>query len=361
MLHRLVSATRPQVDHTVVSLTDEGIFGPQLTATGVRVACLRMRRGVQAPLGAARLAALLRRERPDVVHGWMYHANLVAGTAAALARTPVVWGIRRTSVAGTKAVTRWTSALCARLSATIPARIVCCAESARRSHAAVGYRADRMVVISNGFDLARFAPDPEARAHVRRELSVADGAPVVGLLARFHPDKDHWNFLDAAARVATAMPGVVLVMAGHGVVPENAVLASWIDALGLRARVRLLGLRPDVARVLAALDVLASSSRTEGFSQVLGEAMACGVPCAATDCGDSREVVGPTGRVVPPGDAAALAGALLELLALEPHARAALGTEARERVRRNYDLAAVAQRWVSLYAEVASRRGGHPS
>jgi hypothetical protein len=135
MLHRLVSATRPEIDHTVVSLTDEGVLGPPLRARGVPVVCLRMRRAA-APLGAARLAALLRRERPDVVHGWMYHANLVAGTAAALARTPVVWGIRRTSVAGTKAVTRWTSALCARLSGAIPARIVCCAESARRSHAA---------------------------------------------------------------------------------------------------------------------------------------------------------------------------------------------------------------------------------
>jgi glycosyltransferase involved in cell wall biosynthesis len=357
MLHRLVSATRREVDHTVVSLTDEGIFGPRLRSNGVPVASLGMRRVIRAPVGAVRLAVLLRRERPDLVHAWMYHANLVAGTAAALARTPVVWGIRRTSVAGTKAVTRWTSALCARLSATIPARIVCCAESAMSSHAALGYRADRMVVISNGFDLAQFAPDPDARARVRAELSIGDSAPVVGLVARFHPDKDHLNFLDAAARVARAIPDVVLVMAGHGVVPENSVLASWIDGRGLRDRVRLLAVRSDVARVLAALDVLASSSRTEGFSQVLGEAMACGVPCAATDCGDSREVVGPTGRVVPPGDPAALVDAVSGLLEDEER-RVALGTTARALALERYSWDAIAQRLVQVYELVTGSRAG---
>jgi glycosyltransferase involved in cell wall biosynthesis len=113
-----------------------------------------------------------------------------------------------------------------------------------------------------------------------------------------------------------------------------------------------------VPSLLAALDVLASSSRSEGFPQVVGEAMLCGVPCAVTDCGDSREIVGRAGRVVPTGDPGALAEAILELLALPGPERAVLGAAGRERIRVRYDIASVSRRYVELYREVARAHGG---
>jgi glycosyltransferase involved in cell wall biosynthesis len=178
---------------------------------------------------------------------------------------------------------------------------------------------------------------------------------VVGLLGRFDPDKDHRNFLAAAARVARAAPAAWFVLAGDGVDGANPTLRGWIEAHGLAGRVRLLGLRSDVPRLLSALDVLALSSRAEAFPNVLGEALACGVPCVATDCGDCREIVGPAGRIVPPRDPAALAAALLEVLALPAGARAALGAAGRERVAERYDLRGVARRYLALYAEVSGR------
>jgi glycosyltransferase involved in cell wall biosynthesis len=360
-LFRLVTATPDSgVVHRVVSLTDEGAFGARLIAHGIPVKCLGMRPGVPDPRAVLGLVRELRRERPDVVQSWMYHANLLAGAAAAVTHLPLVWNIRHADVDSRhgKRLTHLTNALCARLSGVLPARIVCCADSAMRSHRALGYRADRMVVIPNGFELDHFVRDPVAGAQVRQELSIAGGAPVVGLLARFHPDKDHLTLLAAARLVVARRPDAVFVLAGDGVEWSNPTLAAAIDAFGIRPQLRLLGVRRDVPALLSALDLLASSSRSEAFPQVLGEAMSCELPCVATDCGDSREIVGETGRIVGCGDGEALAGAILEIIALSPAGRAALGAAARERVRKRYDIAVMLQRYVALYQGVAARRAG---
>lgn len=366
MLYKLVRATRgAQLQHSVISFMDEGVFGARLAAEGVAVTCLGMRAGVPSPAALGAVARHVRRERPDVLQSWMYHADLVAGLVGALIRVPVVWGIHHSDVDPRRAkpLTRWTRLACARLSGALADRIVCCADATLRSHSELGYRADRMVVIPNGFELDRFHPDAAARARIRRELGLSEEALVVGLVARVHPDKDHRGFVAAARRVAERNARAMFVLAGDGASAANGELCRWIDEAHLHDRVRLLGRRSDVPDLLAAVDVLASSSRTEGFPQVLGEAMLCGVPCAATDCGDSREIVGGTGRVVPTSDPAALGAAILDLLALSATERAALGRTARERIRTRYGIEVAAQRYIALYAELARarrRRGARP-
>jgi glycosyltransferase involved in cell wall biosynthesis len=358
MLCKLVSAMRTDTEHSVVSLMDEGLYGPQLRQEGVSVACLGLRAGAPRPGALVSLVRGLRRERPDLIQSWMYHADLLAGLAGALSRIPVVWGIHHSNVnpGEVKPMTRWTRAACAQLSGTLSARVVCCGDAALRSHLELGYRADRLVAIPNGFETDRFRPDPAARAQLRLELGVAERAPLVGLVARFHPDKDVGNFIAAARSVARRRQDVLFLLAGDAIDGENRELARLIDEAGLRSRVRLLGPRPDPQRVLAALDVLASSSRTEGFPQVLGEALLAGVPCAATDCGDSREIIGEAGRVVAPGDPEALAGAILELLGLPPEERTALGLAGRRRIQARYDINSVARRYRALYEEVLQAR-----
>jgi glycosyltransferase involved in cell wall biosynthesis len=286
-------------------LPSDGPITDAITALGIPVTSLGMGRGVPDPSSVLRLRRLLKRDRPDVVQTWMYHADLVGGIAATSPglRLPVVWNIRHgtldrvASRRRTFAVVR----VCAMFSRWVPHTILCCSNEARSVHAGMGYASSKLRVIPNGFDTMTFRPDPVARTAVRAELQLPDDARTIGMIARFHAQKDHRNFVQAAALLHTQRPRTHFVLCGDGTSSENRELLEWIDTAGLRGVFHLLGERRDVPRVMAALDIVSLSSRSgEGFPNVLGEAMACGVPCVATDVGDSAYIVGDTGRIVPP-------------------------------------------------------------
>jgi glycosyltransferase involved in cell wall biosynthesis len=349
---------RARFEPSVVALIDDlQVAGPLLGA-GIPVTTMGMRPGVPDPRGFVRLIAHLRRERPAVVQTWMDHSNLIGGVAARMAcRARVVWGIHHSDhVRGVaKRSTLITVWACARLSNRVPARIVCCSEHSCRLYWARGFAADRLAEIPNGFDTGAFRPDPAARLAVRAELAIDPDAPLVGLVARYDPLKDHDTFFHAAAMLVRARPDVRFLLCGNRVDKDNPALVAQVRALGLAGHCRLLGMRRDAARIHAALDVATSSSISEAFPLAVGEAMACGVPCAVTDVGDSARIVGPTGRVVPPRDPAALAGAWADLLGMGVAARAELGAAARQRVRELFDLGAVTRRYEDLYEELAAR------
>ncbi len=344
---------RVQMD--VVSLADIGAVGERLIADGFRVRALGMRRGSPNPMALWRLAGWLRQGRPDLVQTWLYHGDLVGGLAARLAGIPVLWNLRQTDLdpAHTGAGTLWTMRACARLSHRIPRRIVSCSEATARIHVALGYDRDRLLVIPNGVDLERFHPAAEARQEVRAALGLDANVPLVGLFARFHPQKDHASFLAAIRTVANACPEAHYLLCGEGIDGGNAVLGEWVRASGVPGRIHLLGIRDDVPHLAAALDLaVSSSSFGEGFSNVLVEAMACGTACVTTDVGDSGRIVGKTGWVVPARQPAALGQAIVDALADRP-GLAARGREARARVEAEYSISAMVERYQNLYEGVA--------
>jgi glycosyltransferase involved in cell wall biosynthesis len=169
--------------------------------------------------------------------------------------------------------------------------------------------------------------------------------------------KDHANFLAAAARLVTAHPEAMFLLIGPGADSSNPTLGEMIAVYGLTDRVRVLGPRDDMARVYSALDITTlSSAFGEGCPNVLLEAMACGVPCVATDCGDSAAILGQTGAVVPPRNPDALAAAWERLISLGADKRRSLGSKARDRVTRTYALPAIVGRYDALYGEFAGRK-----
>jgi glycosyltransferase involved in cell wall biosynthesis len=354
MLYNLLSRTdRSRFEPVVVSLIDVLPLADRIRALGVPVHALQMRPGIPDPRAIVALARVLKRERPDVIQTWMYHSNLIGSLASHFSSgVPVVWGIHHTTHdrRSTKRSTLLTVAACARLSRRLPAKIICCSESARTLHAEHGFAEEKLGVITNGFDTDVFRPDPVARLEVRRELGLRPDTPLIGLAARFDPQKDHRNFLDAAALVKEENKQVNFLMCGNNIDDRNPALTSSIEALGLCGRCHLLGPRRDMPRLLASLDLACSSSAFgEALPMTLCEAMACGVPCVTTDIGDSARVVDTTGRVVPPRDPRALALACRELLDLVPEARAQLGLAARRHIQRNYDLTTVARSYEDLY------------
>jgi glycosyltransferase involved in cell wall biosynthesis len=355
MLHKLLSRfDRDAFETEVACLGPPAAMAERISTLGIAVRCFGIEPGKLEPGPLLRFAAWLRRNRFHVVQTWMYHADLVGGLAAKLAgKTRVAWGIRQSNLDAehNKRGTLWIVRMCARLSRWLPARIVCCSEVARKIHVGAGYASEKMLVIPNGFDLDAFRPDPAGRSALRDELGIPQSSVVIGHVARFDSQKDHRTFVRAAGLLG-GDGDVHFLMCGEGVDRTNRTLAEWISAAGLERRTHLLGLRDDVARVHAALDVEVSSSVGEGFSNVVGEAMACGVPCVATDVGDARDIMGDTGRVVPVENPAALAEACAELVAIGPAGRAALGASARRRIDERFSLSSVVARYQDLYRDL---------
>jgi glycosyltransferase involved in cell wall biosynthesis len=360
MLCNLVLRTeRSRFEPSVVSLIDDLTVARPILDAGIPLAVMGIRPGVPDPRGVVRLTNHLRRQRPGIVQTWMDHSNLIGGLAARSAGVRhVVWGVHHSShVNGVaKRSTLLAVSACAKLSSRVPSRVICCSEHARAQYSANGFDVARFDVIPNGFDTTCFAPDPTARAQVRRELEIDDATPVVGIVARWDPFKDHATFLRAAATLSRSRPGTRFILCGHQMTGQNAQLGELIASCGIRDKCHLLGPRRDVARVYAALDVLASSSISEAFPLALGESMSCGVPCAATDAGDSRLIVGDTGRIVPTRDPEALARACDELLALDAPAKAKLGAKARRRIQERFDLDGVTRRYEQVYERLLTRR-----
>ena len=347
----------------VLCLSGSGPLEPSIAALGVSVTNLGMSAGLGAFLKYARLQAAITKSKPDIIQTWMYHANLMGGlTRLWHSRTPLIWGLRQSNLdrAHSKKRTILVAHAGAWLSRRLPERIVCVSDSARDVHVAMGYDAAKLLVIPNGFDSDKFRPDSAARAEVRAELGINENTPVVGLIARFDPQKDHGTFFEASRVVRERHPDAVFVLCGERIEGTNEALNKMIRKVGLEENVRLLGRRDDIARITAALDVAVSSSAFgEGFSNALGEALSCGVPAVATDVGESRSIVGDAGLVVLPEDALALGSAIGELIALDPHARRRLGTLGREHMSRHYGIAAIAGRYECLYEEILGARGGH--
>ncbi|WP_240538431.1 glycosyltransferase [Rhodoferax sp. PAMC 29310] len=340
--------------HTVISLTGIGTVGQQLQALGFEVHDLGMRSALDIPRVMWRLMRLIRTARPDVVQTWMYHADLLGGVAARLAgNRNVIWGIRTTEVtAGGSRATAFVRQLCAWLSRTVPHTIVCAADASRRAHIAVGYDAARMVVVPNGFDLTRLVATPAQRDALRLQCGFSSNVVVIGYLGRFHPVKDQENFVRAAGLVAQQNSDARFLMVGRGLDANNAQLAQWINATGCPDRFVLLGERADVPICLAAMDLFCLSSRTEGFPNVVAEAMAMGLPCVVTDVGDAAMLVADTGVVVPKEDSAALALGLRQLLAMAPDARQQLGQKAKTRVHAEFSIERARERFESIYKKM---------
>jgi glycosyltransferase involved in cell wall biosynthesis len=360
MLYNLVGRMdRTRFAPSVVSLIDTGTVGERIGCAGVPVRALGMKRGVPSPSGLFNLKKALRELRPDVIQGWMYHGNLAATLGAALAggTVPVVWGVHHSlyDIARERPLTRTVIRLCARLSHR-PAATVYVSRLSAAQHAEFGFRDKHREIIPNGFDGERFRPDPERRSAIRRGLGVGDGQILIGLIARYHPMKDHGNFLRAAARLAGTRPEARFLLAGTGVDTRNEELTGMIESLGLAGRADLLGERGDVADLMAALDILCmSSSHGEAFPMVVGEAMASGLPCAVTDVGDVGWLVGETGRVVPPRNVDILAAALGELVGLGSEGRRILGMAARRRIRDEFSLERSLEAYQTLYEQLAGR------
>lgn len=358
-LARLVMGMeRANARSVVVSLKPGGAWADALREAGVEVRDLGFLGLGDALTAHAALQRLLRETTPDIVQSWLYHADLMATLArprkfgAALG-----WNVRNSDLAASgRADWRLLTFMLARLSRA-PDFIVANAQSGLEAHRRIGYRPRKAVLIPNGIDTEAFRPEVGARAKARAALNLPADAFIIGMAARYDSFKDHRTFIAAAERLDSAH----FVLAGAGAGPENAELARLIADAGLGGRVHTLGDVSAITSFYQALDVATlGSSHGEAFPNAIAEAMACGVPVAATDVGDVREIVGEAGIVMPPRAPQALARAWETLAAMSEAERTTLGQSARARIVNRYGLAAAIRTYETLYREVLEARASRP-
>jgi glycosyltransferase involved in cell wall biosynthesis len=353
MLYRLLSQTRrDRFDSVVLSLMDQGSLRQRIEDLGIPVYTARMKAGMATPASIWRLIRLVRKIKPDLIQGWLYHGSLAAQLAGmfASAKAPVIWGIHSTySLPLEKKLTAAIVKLCAPLS-RLSSSIVFVSRSSQSQHKAKGYFSGNSCVIPNGIDTTLFAPSNKARVSVRAELGLSTDALLVGVIGRHHPMKDQANFLRAAGQISKRYGEAHFLLAGRSVDVDNRTLLKLIEELKLDDHVHLLGERTDIVRLVAALDIFClSSCYGESFPVIVGEAMSCAVPCVVTDVGDSAWMVSDTGRFVPPRDTGALAAACEEFLDIGPAGRQAMGAAARSRVNELFSLPSVVAKYEELY------------
>ena len=315
LLRLLESGARDEFEPSILSLMDPDrcssvTLHARAAALRVPTFTLGLLQGQWHLAALWRLGRVLRAVAPDLVQGWMYHGNLAAtiGSWLLLRRPPVLWNVRHSlhDLALEKPLTRLIVRLSSRLSG-LPAAIIYNSRVSAAQHARLGFDAARAVVIPNGFDGTQFRPQPDAGARLRRDLGIDPARTVIGLIARNHPMKDPGNLVRAVALLQARGRPVHLVVVGNRLDERNQELCALVRESGIGAHVSLLGERTDVPALVAGFDIAAlCSAWGEGFPNVLGEAMASGVPCVATDIGDCGWVLGPHGILVPPRDSEAM-------------------------------------------------------
>ena len=356
MLLRLAGGLQSRgIDNVVVSLSSREPLADAFEASGIRVYSLDMSTILRGLLALRTLKKLINELAPDVLQGWMYHANLVATLVRPFARrsVPVLWNIRRGTddVRERKFVTRVVIRANAWLSSRAE-RIVYCTRESRDQHEALGFSHRNGVVIGNGFDLERFARSQESRRLIRERYDVADTDILIGNIGRDDSAKGRTYLIEAFAEVMKRVPNARLMLVGRGMSETNPELRRLLVSSGVAPRVILGGEYSPISELYSAMDILCSSSVAEGFPNVIGEAMCCEVPCVASDVGNVRALLDGIGLVVPPRSAPRLAHALISMCEEDRAAWRDRGARARARIAELYSLSVVVGSYASLYREV---------
>ncbi len=345
---------RDRFEVVIACFRREGAFLAEVESLGWPVHDLRIGRRIYDSSGIAglvRLVHLVRDVRPDVVHGYLFGPNLFAVIAGRLAGVAgVVVAKRNVDAFETPRQVR-----VSRVAHRLATHVTAVSEAAADSVVALGVPRARITVIPNGVDAARF--DPPAPAEAARRALGADSTPLVGSVGCLAARKDYGTLLEALGLLAGRGLAFRAALVGDG--PERGALEARAAALGLADRVRFLGERTDVDRLLPGMDVFVLSSREEGIPNALLEAMAAGRACVATAVGGTPEVLhdGETGWLVPPGAPGALADALEQALTQPGEARRRSEAACRA-AREEMSIEAMARRHEEFYLRAIGRSPG---
>ena len=337
----------------VIYLTGTGDYVDAYTKKGISVVPVGITSPVHAVIGFWRLRAILKREEPDIVQTWMYHANFLGGLVAKMMKIPSMFAVLQSNLSPkvNKKLTTVMIQIGARLSKINSGAVLYDSDAARAAHETVGFDPTKSIVIPNGVDPEKFMPDRSLRDEVRAKLGIPPDAIVIGHVARYDPQKDHRNFLQAVNQIRTRNASLHVIMVGERVDWQNSDLTGELDRGEVSQWLHLLGPRSDLAKLYNGMDIFCSSSIGESCPNVVLEAMIMGLPCVATDVGDVRRMVGDNGRVVPPSSVEKLSIALTDVIDSGVDKRRSIGASLRQRALQEYTLGRAADRFAEVYKQ----------
>ncbi len=299
-----------------------------------------------------RLVRLLKMYKPRIVHSFLPDANLIGLVCGKIAGIPkIVWGVRASNMKLSDY--DWLPKLSFFISRKISFLadlIIYNSKSGADYHISHGYPSERYEVIFNGIDTDKFCPDPKNRELLCKQLGLSLNTFLIGMVARIDPMKDHRTFVCAASIFNKKHDHVHFILVGSGNHSLERSLKKVVEKNGLKNVFHWLGLRLDIAQLMSSFDILTSSSAYgEGFSNTIGEAMACGVPCVVTNVGDSAKIIGNTGLNIPPEDPVAMAGAWEEMIQMGHDIRRLLGQKANARIEKHFSVSIMVERTTKAY------------
>lgn len=338
-------------ENIVVSLIDLGHYGPLLVAQGVSVHVFSINKNLSAIQALIRIGAFSKSVAPHIIQGWMYHGNFVAFLISKFwVRSGILtWNVRITleSLQTWPLITRFLVYVQRLLSAS-PHLIIYNSDRSKRQHIQYGFSRRNTCVIANGFDTEYWKPAQRYYSGFRSSLGLAPDSILIGFVGRNHEEKNIANFLQALSGVLNSNREIYAILIGRGVSAQSENLAFYAGRLP-EEKVFFLGERIDISEIMPSFDLFCLPSKGEGFPNVIGEAMACAVPCIATDVGDVSMIVGDTGWVVPSNDSDSLRDAINDAVSLDRNRRFELGLKARARIESMFSIKSTVSKYISVY------------
>lgn len=351
MLTKLVTNnTNKEVEMIIITFLYSTYFVKEIESAGVKIYALNINKGILGPFNILKVFKIIYLEDPKIIQTWMYHADFLGVLLKPFfPNKKLIWNIRHSNlVKGADKITTIVLAnILSRLS-FVPASIICGSNAAYLSHQKIGYRSEKMTIIPNGFDTNLFAPNYDIKKSVLGEIGVPSDDLVIGHIGRENKVKNQASLIEAFAKLSDKRKNISLVLIGKGLKNKY----QWHPNVNNNKKIIILDEVPNVERYLKAFDLFVLSSFSEGFPNVLGEAMASGVPCISTNAGDSEYIIGNSDLITEDASVISLYKKMDYWINLSDSEKEYLRRNSRNRVIDLFSIDKITSRYINLYKSI---------